>query len=307
MLSDPGSLDQGPLVVAGGPPPTSFGGRRHRGSARSGRRAVALSSLSTTLVLGLLLGLFFFAPGSAIVRQTFFNLQDARTAFFGDPRMGIFSEWQALLLNIAMFLSAEVIILILAMGIAVLRQLRGPVSFPFRMLAIAYADFFRGVPLILVIYAIGFGVPALYLAGVSYLSVFVYGEAALVLSYSAYVSEVYRAGIESVHPSQVAAARSLGLSQWQAMRSVVIPQAVRRVVPPLLNDFISLQKDTALVSVLGVIEVNRAAGIVSSTDFNYTGYTVAALLFLLLTVPLARFTDVLIARDRRRRQAGVAR
>jgi polar amino acid transport system permease protein len=305
MLSDPDGLDTGPLVVAGGPPPTSLGGGRRR--AQGGKRAVVISTVSTIVILGVLLGGFFFAPGSAVVRQTFFNLKDARTAFFGDPKIGIFSEGSALLLNIAMFLSAEVLILILAMVIAMVRQLRGPVSFPFRMLAIAYTDFFRGVPLILVIYAIGFGVPALYLAGISYASVFVYGEAALVLSYSAYVSEVYRAGIESVHPSQVAAARSLGLSQWQSMRSVVIPQAVRRVIPPLLNDFISLQKDTALVSVLGVIEVNRAAGIVSSTDFNYTGYTVAALLFLLLTVPLARFTDFLIARDRRRRQAGIAR
>ena len=304
MLSDREGLD-GPIVVAGGPPTTSLGGGRSR--AQGGKRAVAISTVSTIVILGALLGGFFFAPGSSVVRQTFFNLKDARTAFFGDPRIGIFSEGSALLLNIAMFLSAEVLILILAMVIAMVRQLRGPVSFPFRMLAIAYTDFFRGVPLILVIYAIGFGVPALYLAGISYASVFVYGEAALVLSYSAYVSEVYRAGIESVHPSQVAAARSLGLSQWQSMRSVVIPQAIRRVIPPLLNDFISLQKDTALVSVLGVIEVNRAAGIVSSTDFNYTGYTVAALLFLLLTVPLARFTDYLIARDRRRRQAGIAR
>ncbi|MGA8206426.1 MAG: amino acid ABC transporter permease [Candidatus Dormiibacterota bacterium] len=305
MLADGDGVDPGPLVVAGGPPSISLGaGGRH---GKGGKRAIAISTVSTIIILGVLLGGFFFAPGSAVVRQTFFNLKDARTAFFGDPRIGIFSEGSALLLNIAMFLSAEVLILILAMVIAMVRQLRGPVSFPFRMLAIAYTDFFRGVPLILVIYAIGFGVPALYLAGISYASVFVYGEAALVLSYSAYVSEVYRAGIESVHPSQVAAARSLGLSQWQSMRSVVIPQAVRRVIPPLLNDFISLQKDTALVSVLGVIEVNRAAGIVSSTDFNYTGYTVAALLFLLLTVPLARFTDFLIARDRRRRQAGIAR
>ncbi|MGA7088184.1 MAG: amino acid ABC transporter permease [Candidatus Dormiibacterota bacterium] len=305
MLYDRDGLEAGPLVVAGGPPTTSLGGGRSR--AQGGKRAVAISTVSTIVILGVLFGGFFFAPGSGVVRQTFFNLKDARTAFFGDPRIGIFSEGSALLLNIAMFLSAEILILILAMVIAMVRQLRGPVSFPFRMLAIAYTDFFRGVPLILVIYAIGFGVPALYLAGISYASVFVYGEAALVLSYSAYVSEVYRAGIESVHPSQVAAARSLGLSQWQSMRSVVIPQAVRRVIPPLLNDFISLQKDTALVSVLGVIEVNRAAGIVSSTDFNYTGYTVAALLFLLLTVPLARFTDYLIARDRRRRQAGIAR
>lgn len=306
MLSDPGGLDQGSLLIAGGPPPSSLGSGRRRGALR-GRRAIAVSAASTIALLAVLVALFFFAPGSEQVRRTFFNLSEARTAFLGNPRAGIFSEARLLLLNIEMFLVAEVLILILAMVIAVVRQLQGPVTFPLRMLAIAYTDFFRGVPLILVIYSIGFGVPALNLAGVSTQPTIVYGLAALVLSYSAYVSEVYRAGIESVHPSQVAAARSLGLSQGQAMRSVVIPQAVRRVIPPLLNDFISLQKDTALVAVLGVIEVNRAAGIVSSTDFNYTGYTVAAFLFLLLTVPLARFTDYLIARDRRRRQAGSTR
>jgi polar amino acid transport system permease protein len=272
-----------------------------------GRRAVVIAAASSAVFLAGLVALFFLAPGSQQVRHFFFNIPDARTAFLGDTRGGIFSELYAFRLNIEMFLVAEVLILILAIVIAMIRQLSGPVTFPLRMLAIAYTDFFRGVPLLLVVYAIGFGVPALNLAGVSTQPVIVYGLAALVLSYSAYVSEVYRAGIDSVHPSQVAAARSLGLSHWQAMRSVVIPQAIRRVIPPLLNDFISLQKDTALVAVLGIIEVNRAAGIVSSTDFNYTGYTVGAFLFLLLTVPMARFTDWLIARDRRRRQAGVAR
>jgi polar amino acid transport system permease protein len=306
VFSDPGQPVEGPLVIPGGPPLGIMGPGPRRQPLR-GRRAIAVSAVSTVAFLGLLAALFFLAPGSAQVRRTFFNLPDARTAFLGDPQHGIFSVGAAFVLNIEMFLVAEVLILILAMVIAVIRQLQGPVLFPLRMLAIAYTDFFRGVPLILVIYAIGFGVPALNLAGVSTQKTVVYGLVALVLSYSAYVSEVYRAGIESVHPSQVAAGRSLGLSQWQSMRSVVMPQAVRRVIPPLLNDFISLQKDTALVAVLGVIEANRAAGIESSTDFNYTGYTVAAVLFLALTVPLARFTDYLIARDRRRRQATTAR
>ncbi|MGH7608414.1 MAG: amino acid ABC transporter permease [Candidatus Dormibacteria bacterium] len=298
--------DSAPLLPVGGPAPSSLGGSRGRPRLR-GWRAIAVSAASSVLLLGLLLAGFFLAPGSGQVRQTFFNLKAMRIALAGDPANGIFSVPAALLLNIEMFLGAEVLILILAMVIAMVRQLQGPVFFPYRMLAIAYTDFFRGVPLILVIYAIGFGVPALNLAGVSTQSTWVYGVAALVLSYSAYVSEVYRAGIESVHPSQVAAARSLGLNHWQSMRSVVIPQAVRRVIPPLLNDFISLQKDTALVAVLGVIEANRAAGIFSSTRFNYTGYTVAALLFLALTVPLARFTDYLIVRDRRRRQTAAVR
>ncbi|HUY10321.1 MAG TPA: amino acid ABC transporter permease [Candidatus Dormibacteraeota bacterium] len=306
MSSDLGGFDQGPLMVPGGPPSISLGGGRPRKAMR-GRRAIAIAAASSAVFLAGLVALFFLAPGSSQVRRFFFNIPDAQTAFLGNTRGGIFSELYAFRLNIEMFLIAEVLILILAMVIAMVRQLSGPVTFPLRMLAIAYTDFFRGVPLLLVVYAIGFGVPALSLAGVSTQPVMVYGLAALVLSYSAYVSEVYRAGIDSVHPSQVAAARSLGLSQWQAMRSVVIPQAIRRVIPPLLNDFISLQKDTALVAVLGIIEVNRAAGIVSSTDFNYTGYTVGAFLFLLLTVPMARFTDWLIARDRRRRQAGAAR
>ena len=160
------------------------------------------------------------------------------------------------------------------------------------------------MPLILVIFAIGLGVPALSLPVVSNQSNSVYGVTALVLSYSAYVSEVYRAGLNSVHQSQVAAARSLGLRHWQALRYVILPQAVRNIIPPLLNDFISLQKDTAQVGLLGAIEANKAAEIYSSTVFNYSSYVVAAILFLILTIPLARFTDHLIRRDQARRLAG---
>jgi polar amino acid transport system permease protein len=195
---------------------------------------------------------------------------------------------------------------VFALIIAVVRQSTGPVMFPFRALSTVYVDFFRGIPLILVIFALGFGLPALYLKVLSTQSAAVYGVAALVLSYSAYVSEVYRAGLNSVHQSQVAAARSLGLSQWTSLRHVILPQAVRTIIPPLLNDFISLQKDTALVGVLGAIEANKAAELYSDTVFNYSSYTVAAILFLILTIPLARFTDHLIARDRRRRLAGAA-
>jgi polar amino acid transport system permease protein len=203
-----------------------------------------------------------------------------------------------------MFLAAEVLILAFSLVIALVRQSTGPVLFPLRVLAVVYVDFFRGVPLLLVIFAVGFGVPALALPFVSKLPLAVYGVAALVRYYSAYVSEVYRAGLNSVHRSQVAAARSLGLSQTTAMRYVILPQAVRNIIPPLLNDFISLQKDTALVGVLGAIEANNAAQIYGSTVFNYSSFTVAAILFLLLTIPLARFTDHLIDRDRRRRLAG---
>ena len=164
-------------------------------------------------------------------------------------------------LNVQIFMVSEVFILVLALVIAVVRGIPGPVFFPFRLVAVAYTDLFRGVPLILVLYMIGFGVPGLGLGFISYLPDVAYGVISLVLVYSAYVAEVYRAGIDSVHESQNAAARSLGLTRWQSLRFVVLPQAIRRVIPPLLNDFIGLQKDTALVSVLGSIEAARAAQI----------------------------------------------
>jgi polar amino acid transport system permease protein len=212
----------------------------------------------------------------------------------------------AFLINVKIFLISEVFILVFALVVAVLRSLPGPVFFPIRALAIVYTDFFRGVPTILVILMLGVGMPALQLEGVPDSEVF-WAIVSLVLVYTAYVSEVYRAGIESVHPSQDAAARSLGLTRLQSLRFVVLPQAVRRVIPPLLNDFIGLQKDTALVSVLGVVEVLNQSSIIEAATFNGTPYLVAATLFVLITIPLARFTDWLIARDRRRRQAaGVA-
>jgi polar amino acid transport system permease protein len=212
----------------------------------------------------------------------------------------------AFLINVKIFLIAEAFILVLALLLAVLRSLPGPVFFPIRAFAIVYTDFFRGVPTILVILMLGVGMPALQLEGVPDSEIF-WAVVSLVLVYTAYVSEVYRAGIESVHPSQDAAARSLGLSRLRSLRYVVLPQAVRRVIPPLLNDFIGLQKDTALVSVLGVVEVLNQSSIIEAATFNGTPYLVAATLFVLITIPLARFTDWLIARDRKRRQAaGVA-
>jgi polar amino acid transport system permease protein len=200
-----------------------------------------------------------------------------------------------------------VFILVFALFIAILRSLPGPVFFPLRALAIVYTDFFRGVPTILVIYLLGFGAPALQISGIPRDELF-WGVVALVLVYSAYVSEVYRAGIDSVHPSQEAAARSLGLSQTKTLRYVIVPQAVRRVVPPLLNDFIGLQKDTALVALLGPVEAFRQSQIEVASNFNYTPYLVTAILFVLLTIPLARLTDWLVIRDRRRQLAlGAAR
>ncbi|MDQ3619236.1 MAG: amino acid ABC transporter permease [Actinomycetota bacterium] len=244
------------------------------------------------------------APGSDIVGERFLNWVHLKRSLLGTATAPSVAE--AFLLNVRMFMIAEAFILVLALVIALVRSVPGPVFFPFRAVAVVYTDIFRGVPLILVLYMIGFGVPGLGLGYVSTRSDITYGIVALVLVYSAYVAEVYRAGIDSVHQSQAAAARSLGLSRWQSMRFVVLPQAVRRVIPPLLNDFIGLQKDTALVSVLGSIEAARAAQIYGAEQFNYSAYVVAALLFVLVTIPLARFTDHLIARDRGRREAGGA-
>ncbi len=285
-----GSTGRGPRLLSGG-----------------GRRAAVVSTASTLVVLAALVAIFWLAPGSAAVRHTFFNPTDMWQSFIGDPKKGYYSVGAAIWLNIRMFLAAEVLILALALVIALVRLSTSPVMFPFRVLGMVYVDFFRGVPLLLVVFAIGLGVPALRLQFVSAQSAAVYGVAALVLSYSAYVSEVYRAGLNSVHQSQVAAARSLGLSHGKALRYVILPQAVRNIIPPLLNDFISLQKDTALVAVLGAIEANEAAQIYSATVFNFSSFTVAAILFLALTIPMARFTDRLIERDRRRRLAGAVR
>ncbi len=249
-------------------------------------------------MIGLLVAVVVRAPGWPDFKQAFFDPTVFRDSF---PEIA-----RAFLLNVKIFLVAEVFILIFALVLAVMRGLPGPVFFPLRALATVYADLFRGIPTILVIYILGFGVTALQLPRVPVSPIF-WGTVALVLVYSAYVSEVYRAGIESVHPSQAAAARSLGLSHGQTLRFVVVPQAVRRVIPPLLNDFIGLQKDTALVALLGVVEAFRQSQIDVAATFNYTPYICTAILFIAITVPLARFTDWLIARDRRRQLSGGVR
>ena len=269
------------------------------------RRAVLVSAASTIVFFVVLGTILVLSPGFDEVRDTFFDWHAMKESFLGTDISP--SIWSAFLLNVKMFLIAEPLILMLALVIAVVRQIPGPVFFPFRLVAIAYTDFFRGVPLILVVILFGYGLPGLQMSGISNFGPAVYGVAALVLSYSAYVAEVYRAGIDSVHPSQVAAARSLGLSRLQALRHVVVPQAVRRVIPPLLNDFISLQKDTALVGLLGAIEALKAAQIYSFQVFDYSSLLVAAFLFILITIPLARFTDRLIARSQQRRGGTTAR
>jgi polar amino acid transport system permease protein len=279
-------------------------GRGHRGSriladlTSGGARGAAIALASTAVFFGLIALAVVTSSGWDDVRRAFFNGDIFRDSF---PEIA-----RAFLVNIKIFLIAEALILVVALAIAVLRSLPGPVLFPFRALAIAYTDLFRGIPTILVIYILGFGAPALELSNVPKSPMF-WGVTALVLVYSAYVAEVYRAGIDSVHPSQEAAARSLGLSRATTLRFVILPQAVRRVVPPLLNDFIGLQKDSALVALIGPIEAFRQAQIDQAATFNYTPYVATALLFVLLTIPMARFTDWLIARDRRRQSAGGAR
>ena len=266
-------------------------------SGGEGRRSVAIALASTIVFFAVVVFAITHAPGWPAVRSQFFSWHEFKSTF---PEIA-----RAFRLNIKIFSIAEVFILVFALFLAVLRSLPGPVFFPLRALAIVYADLFRGIPTILVIAMLGFGAPAL---GLSYVptSVIFWGIVSLVLIYSAYVSEVYRAGIESIHPSQEAAARSLGLSRAQTLRRVILPQAVRRVIPPLLNDFIGLQKDTALVGTLGAVEAFQQSQIDTNATFNFTAYLCAAALFVAITIPLARFTDWLIARDRRRRQAGGA-
>ena len=276
------------------------GDRRSRilGGMSADARNVTIALLSTVVFFTVLVLVITSSPGWPEVKTAFFNPTVFREAF---PEV-----LRAFWLNIKIFCVAEVFILAFALVIAVLRSLPGPVFFPIRALAIVYTDFFRGIPTILLIFILGFGVPALGLSGVP-TSALVWATAALIIIYSAYVAEVYRAGIESVHPSQDAAARSLGLSRAQSLRYVVIPQAVRRVVPPLLNDFIGLQKDTALVALIGPVEAFRQAQIDTSATFNFTPYVAAALIFVAFTIPLARLTDWLNERSRRRRlAAGIA-
>jgi len=218
-------------------------------------------------------------------------------------RQSLPDVWAGFIINVKMMVIAEALVLVFGLTIAVIRGLPGRAAGPPRALAVVYTDVFRGTPLILVAFLIGFGLPGLRIHLVSYLSIVTYGIIALTLVYTAYVAEVYRAGIQSVHPSQRMAARSLGLSYAQSMRFVIVPQAVRRVIPPLLNDFVGLQKDTAIVSVIGITEAAQQAQNYSSAYFNFTAYVVGAVLFIFMTIPLARFTDHLIAEREKRERA----
>jgi polar amino acid transport system permease protein len=257
-------------------------------------RSVLIAAVSTGVVGVLLVVAVTGSPGWDRVRESFFSPRIARESL---PAV-----LEGLWLNIRMLVVCAVLALALGLLIAVLRTLRGPVFFPVRALATGYTYAFRGIPLIIVIYLFAFGVPGLRLKGTP--GVYVLGGAALVITYGAYLAEVFRAGIESVHPSQLAGARSLGLTYRQTMRHVVLPQAVRRVAPPLLNDTVALQKDVGLISLAGPIDAVRAAQIATAENFNYTPYIVAAVLFVLLALPLIAVTDAVTLRAARRQNAG---
>ncbi|MBL7622766.1 amino acid ABC transporter permease [Frankia sp. AgB1.8] len=267
---------------------------RDRYRLRARRRSVVIAAVSTLVLAAVLVLGVGTSSGWPLVRARFFSGSEMADAW---PAVS-----HGLLVNLRLFVVCSAAAGVCGLLLALLRTVPGPVLFPLRVLAAAYTDLFRGLPVILGLYLVGFGLPALRLQGTPRDPV-VLGGIALTLTYTAYVAEVIRAGIESVHPSQVAAARSLGLSYAKTMRFVVLPQALRRVVPPLLNDAISLQKDSGLVSVLGVVDAVRAAQIATSAHFNYSPYVLAGLLFLAITIPLTRITDYLGARTARRRGA----
>ena len=262
---------------------------------RQTSRSVLIAILSTLVFAAVAWLAIVNTPGWARVQQSFFDPAVLAKAW---PRV-IAGLW----LNVRVLFFAAIGVLLLSILLASLRTLRGPIFFPVRALVAGYTDLFRGLPLIIVLYLVGFGIPGLRLDIPRFPAEF-WGTVALILTYSAYVSEVFRAGIESVHPSQRLAARSLGLSHSQTMRLVILPQAIRRVTPALMNDFVAMQKDVGLISVLGAIDAVRAAQIETASSFNFTPYVLAGLLFVLLALPMIRLTDWYTARMRTREQAG---
>ncbi len=256
------------------------------------RKSLTVASISTLAVVAALVLLVPLAPGWEAVKNSFFNW-DIFTRTF--PTL-----LQAFLLDVAIFAWSAPLIAAWALVIAICRDVRSPALFPLRLFAMIYTDIFRGVPVVLVVYLVGFGIPGLGL-GRPWNSPYLWGSIALILTYSAYVAEIYRSGIESVHVSQRSAALSLGLSQADVMRYVILPQALRRVIPANMNMLIALQKDVALLSFIGPVEIFRQAGVFKSLLANFTPYVVAAVIFLAVTVPATRLTDSMIARQNRRR------
>ena len=265
--------------------------RREAYEQRQRRRSLVIAFFSTSLVVGAIVVLVPRLPRWDRVRKSFFDGEIFADSF---PRL-----LDAFWLDVQIFLWSVPLIFALSLSIAVARNTRSPALFPLRAGAVVYTDVFRGVPVILTIFLIGFGVPGLFDSR-AWSNPLIWGTAALVLSYSAYVSEEIRAGIEGVHESQRAAARSLGMSTSQTMSTVVLPQALRRIVPPMMNSLVSLQKDVALVSLIGPIEILRQAGLDKSKFANFTPYVAAAVIFLAVTIPCTRIADYLLNRERRR-------
>lgn len=257
------------------------------------RRSVLVAIASSLVFAAIVWASVINTPGWASVQQAFFDPQIALQSL---PKI-----WDGFLINLQVLGLSLVTVSAVALLIAVLRTVRGPVFFPLRVLAAAYTDLFRGLPFIIVLYLIGFGVPTIMNTRIP---VVVLGVVAVTLTYSSYVAEVLRAGIEAVHPSQRLAARALGLGYVQTLRRVVLPQAVRKVTPPLMNDFISMQKDVGLISILGAIDAIAAARSSASLSYNFTPYVVAGILFILLAIPTIRVTDWYTARLREREQQG---
>jgi polar amino acid transport system permease protein len=255
---------------------------RRQARAQKNRKNALIAALSSTLVLGTLAIVAVTSPGWKSLSNAFFKWAYGVEVL---PKILL-----GFVTNITLTVIATICVAIFGLSIALIRTSRSPTFTPFRILATIYVDLFRGIPMLLVILLVGFGVPALQIKGFTN-NVLVLGTLAVIITYSAYVAEVLRSGILSIHPSQRAAARSLGLSNFQTLRYVIMPQALRRVTPPLLNDLVALIKDTGLVSILGVTDAVRAAQIQTSRSFNYTPYVIAAVLFLCITVPLTRLTD----------------
>ncbi len=287
--ADPGGQADGPARTSRilGP-----GSRRHRGGTEEGARGALIAAASTLVFVVVAAWLISRSPNWPKVRDQFFNAEEF-AASWPDVLRGFWVDVQ-------MFLYGLLAIPVVALVLAVARSFRGPAFFPIRALAIGFIDVMRGIPLILLILLLGFGVPALDLPGAPTSPMF-WGLVALTMSYSAYTAEIFRSGIDSVPESQRSSARAIGLTQWQTLRHAILPQAVRNVVPALMNTVVSLQKDVALVSVLGVREAVREAQIFTSRTFNYTSYVVATVLFLAFSIPLVRLVDAYSRRDRERR------
>lgn len=264
--------------------PSSMRIARESAQRRAARRSALIAAGSTIAVAVVVYLAITSAPGWERVQTSFFSFEYAVEAI---PMI-----LKGLWLNLRVLVVCSVVIMVFGLLLALARTSKSPVLMPVRLFAAGFTDLFRGLPLLLVILLLGLGVPGLRLQGIPNSVVF-FGGMALVLTYSAYVAEVLRAGIESVHPTQRMAARALGLSPIQTLRHVVLPQAIRRVIPPLLNDLVSLQKDSGLISILGAMDAIKAAQIVTARTFNFTPYVVAGVLFVLLTIPLTRYTDYL--------------